>query len=386
MSYVAKLGTPNRFLKGVADVTIFRYGTGDVLAVDTVPTEASVSVPMNYEDVAGGFGNGLAGVIPDSLRLTGKISSNAYSLVERALSFGNEVKNVTSAQLTMVAITSSNAGIIDMTGKAVADSPMGFGKVAYVRKTGTTVYDGTAYKVDSSMKHLQDASGDHVFDVSTSYDVFYFTTAYGAETLDIPGIANLPAVSVQIKYGVYEMTDHVKSHGTFAGWQYAFIPLAIFETDAGTTGNQTSVSGTEVTWTAISPRLNGINILSCDNKGTLGTYAFIPCDGFGNAVSSLAIDESVLVSGTPDYLLLNLNESAPFPVLFVMDDGDVVAPTDLSVFQYSSTGDHITVNANGIIQGDATGSSGGPDNTATATYTKPDGTVLTVTVDVWVKN
>ena len=86
-----KLGDPNLFVKGIADVTITDYKSGNIIGFDKVASEGSITSSVNMGEITGGIGNPLLLTIPDTTRLTGSLTSQAFSMEQRALTSGGEI-------------------------------------------------------------------------------------------------------------------------------------------------------------------------------------------------------------------------------------------------------------------------------------------------------
>lgn len=361
-------GSPNLYVKGIAEQRMFD-GNGNLVGYAKVLSESAVTTAVNLQEVTG-FNGSLVGMIPDSARITGTYTNQAFSLEERALSTGGKISYL-GVHMVCETITATTAELA-VTGTPVrslnqpATDLYGW---CYVKPVGADTYMGTNYGVGLADKIVQ----NFVAVPGNEYEVYYFVENPSARMLSIPTAINPAIVSIEIKYAVYAMQNNNASQGTLYGYLYVCVPRAQLGGDGGgISGSQSAVANSTLTWTALP---DGDNDLSCDTCGQAGGdgayYVLVPCGGSTSEVKSL-----VVVGGG---MTVAANASATLPVKYLMPDNSVVQPNYSDMTYQSAAVGTATVDANGVVTGVAAGST-----TVTATLTKADGKTLTATVNVTV--
>lgn len=365
------LGTPNLFLKGIAEQTFYDPATGNIVGFDNVASEAAISTSVNLQEVVGGIGNALVGVLPDTVRLTGTYTSQAFSLETRRLITGGVLAYNAVAPVCETITASGTTLTVSKTpakhyGQPVADTNCW----CYVKPQGAANYAGTNYMINPTSKQVVNFAAV----ASTTYEVYYFAVNASAQSLSIPDVFNPPYVTVSTKYGVYAKQNNAVSGGTLQGWLYVIVPVAILSGDAGVSANQTANATTDGSWMALSPDSAGLSCAECANGGNnLAYYVYVPCGDADQDVVALAIvggGVTVAVGGT-----------AQIPVKFVMPNDTLVQPVyaDLTYGTPAPAG-KATISSNGVV----TGVSAATGVTATVSYTKGDGTTLNTVCNITV--
>lgn len=314
-----QLGNPNLFLKGMAKVTITDPETGNIIGMDTIPTSAAFSTSANLGEVVGGVGNKLLITIPDTVRVTGSVSSQAFSLKQKAIQMGTDITAGAIAQV-VEAVTASGTSIsvAGTPAKSPAQSANDTYGWAYVREHGKKTYIGTNYKVDLSTGAIIDFTATN----GVQYDVLYFTSFVAGETLNIKDVFAPTIASITIQYMVYSKKGNSVSNSSLYGYIYVTIPRAQFGGDAGISGSQTEVATATYEWNALAPD-NDITLGETCNTAA-GDYAIvslIPCEntakyiaieslGGGVALTSGDTDSIGIVAMTPDGAIQILDTTA----------------------------------------------------------------------------
>lgn len=365
-------GNPNLFVKGIVE-QIFRDPTsGNIVAFDKVASEAALNYTFNLQEITGGFGNKLVGLIPDTTRLSGTYTSQAFSLIQRALlSGGNLSYDGITPVCEKVKVTSGNLVVSQTPVKDYSQNASDTLAWCYFRKHGESNYVGTNYGIDINTKQVNLPVGTVLTD-GDEYDVFYFTANASAQVLALPSAANPAIVSIQQKWGVYAKQNNSISQGTLQGYLYVNVPKAQLNGDAGINGNQTTNSTTEYNWTAVSSDDNSMVCDSCsgDNEN-LAYYIYVPCNGNTASVENLAI----IGAG----ITVAVSAKAQIPVKYVMPDGSLVQPVYSDLTYVSTATSTATVSPTGEVTGVASG-----DTEITITLNKGDGTTLTAICPVTV--
>lgn len=363
------IGKPDKFLKGIAKIKVTDPTTGNIVAYDRVLQEGAISTDANMGEIVGGLGAELQGIIPDTVRLTGTVTSQAFSLEARQFVMGgNHSYNAVTSVCETVTAGGSSLTVTGTPVKHKAQPTSDTYAWCYVRPHNATEYSGTNYRLDMASKVVM----DFVATNGEQYDVTYFIQSASAEELTIPTTMNKPVLTVEIEYAVYAFQNNSATNSTFQGWLNVVVPRAIFTGNAGLTGNQTEASTTDYTWTALDPNNNDIACGACGlTSSNYAYYVYTPCGD-----PTVAVDDLATIGGG---ISLEVSETKQFPVVYVMPDGSPVTPvyTDLT---YTSAADATAeVDTNGVITGIAAGST-----TVTATLTKADGTTLSTVCNVTV--
>lgn len=346
------LGNPNLFVKGVAEQIFYDPATGNIVGYDNVASEAAITTSVNLQNIEGGMGNALVGVIPDTTRVTGTYTSQAFSLETRRLITGGALSyGGISPVCEEITASGATLTVTNTPAKHYAQPASDTNCWCYVKEKDATTYAGTNYSVSPTTKRVT----DFIATSGTVYQVFYFVSNVSARVLAVPDNFNPTMVSVQTKYGVYAKQNNSVSQGTLQGYLYVVVPNAILNGDAGLNANQTSNATTDGSWMALSPDNTMMTCAECGSTGNnLMYYIYVPCSGDDSNIIGL-----VVVGG--DITLTDAAPTAQIPVKVVMKDGSLLQYPYTS-FTYTPEGgsDNLfTVSASGVLTrgsnyGDAT--------------------------------
>lgn len=344
------LGNPNLFVKGMVEVVVTDPESGNIIGYDNVASESAVTTSVNMGEITGGIGNPLLINIPDTTRISGSLTSQAFSLQQRALMTGGAI-TYNSAIPYCETITANSAGYI-LTTKAPVS---GYGQTnggdpwCYVREHGATTYTATAYTIQTI------AGGNYKVNGFTGvsgkqYDVFYFTNMIGAQTLALPSNFNPSVASVRLKYAVYAKQNNSVSNGTLQGYLYFIVPRAQFTGDAGIGASQTNNSTTAYDWIALTPDNNMMDCVSCNGDASdYAYYIYVPCDN-----TMVDVADVVIVGGniTGDAEYIN---SITLPVVLLMKNNTVITPDYSNLTFATSNNEAVGVSNAGKLQANGSG-------------------------------
>lgn len=311
-----RLGDSNIFLKGIVEQIYYDPTTGNIIGYDNVATDGAIETEVNLQEITGGFGNPVVGVIPDSTRMTGSYTSAAFSLHTRQLITGG---NLHYGGVSPVCETITAIGTTLTVSKTPAKhyaQPLSDEKAwCYVKPVGAANYMGTNYGVDLTTKQV-----DYTAVAGQEYEVFYFVQNSSAQVLELPDMFNPSVVAISQKYGLFAKQNNTISHGTFLGNLYVVVSRVILNGNAGINANQTDAATTDGSWMALSPDQN---MMVCDDcataSKTFAYYIYVPCGGETAAVADLAV-----IGGG---VSVKVNETAQIPVVYVMPDGSIQTPS-----------------------------------------------------------
>lgn len=365
-----QLGDANIFLKGIVDQIYRDPTTGNIIGFDNVATDGAIETSVNLQEITGGFGNPVVGVIPDSTRMTGSYTSAAFSLRTRQLiSGGNLHYNAVSPVCETVTANNNQLIVSGNPVKHYAQPASDTTAWCYVKPVGAATYMGTNYGVNTSTKVVNYTPID-----GQQYEVFYFVMNSSAQVLELPDMFNPSVASISQKYGVYAKQNGAVSHGTLQGYLYVEIPRAILTGNAGVSANQTQNATSDGSWMALSPDQNMMVCDDCANSSkTLAYYIYVPCGG-----ATVAVDSLVVVGGG---VSVAEGQTVQIPVKYLMPDGSTQQPTysDMTYSIPTAGATVASVNANGQV----TGISEGATEVA-ITLQKNDGSTLTTNCNVTV--
>lgn len=363
------LGNPNLFVKGMVEAIVTDPTTGNIIGYDNVSSESAVSSSVNMGEITGGFGNPLLINIPDTTRITGTLTSQAFSLQQRALTSGGTLSyNGTASVCETITATATTITVTKQPVKAYGQPASDSYCWCYVRQHGSATYVGTNYGVDPDTRNVDGFTAV----IGQQYDVFYFTSMASAQVLALPASFNPSVATIRLKYGVYAKQNNSVSNGTLQGYLYFVVPRAQFTGDAGIGANQTTNSTTAYDWTAVMPDSNMMECADCgDNDSDYAYYIYVPCGGDDVSVVGLAV-----IGGG---LALSNGTTKQIPIVYVMDDGTTVTPEYSNMSYQSSAPGVASVSESGQVTGEGTGSA-----IITATLLKSDGNSLTATANVTV--
>lgn len=367
------LGNPNLFVKGMVEAKITDPTTGNIIGYDNVANESAITSSFNAGEVTGGVGNPVLINIPDSTRITGTLTSQAFSLRQRALMSGGVYSQanvsvpackVYTADGTTLTIDTTPA--LSRATEQPASDTYGW---CYVRPHGSATFTAQNYGVNLSTGEVQNFEAE----VGKQYDVFYYVVSNMAESLELPSSFNPVVASLSLKYCVYAKQNNSVTNGTLQGYLYFIVPKAQFTGDAGLSGNQTSNSTTDYGWTAVLPDQNVMDCTDCTSSSTgLAYYLYVPCSG-GDA----NITDIYVVGGG---VSVAVGKDVQIPVkYYYAETGQSAVPTYANLDYVSATPAKATVSADGLAHGVSAGSS-----VVTITYHKSNGETLNTTCTVTV--
>ena len=363
------LGNPNLFVKGMVEAIVTDPTTGNIIGYDNVSSESAVTSSVNMGEITGGFGNPLLINIPDTTRISGTLTSQAFSLQQRALTSGGKLSyNGTASYCETITANGTTLTVTKQPVKAYGQPASDTECWCYVREHGSGAYVGTNYGVDPANKQVQGFAAVS----GTQYDVFYFISMASAQVLALPASFNPAVATIRLKYGVYAKQNNSVSNGTLQGYLYFVVPRAQFTGDAGIGANQTANSTTAYDWTAVMPDSNMMECADCgDNDSDYAYYIYVPCGGDDAAVTGLAVVGGGISVAT--------GATKQLPILYVMDDGSAITPEYANMTYQSSADSVASVNDSGQVTGASAGNA-----TVTITLAKSDGTQLTTTANITV--
>lgn len=363
---VTQMGGSNLFVKGVAEQIFMDPTTGNIVGYDRTATNASVATQVNLQEIVGGMGNRLVGVLPDSVRINGTYESAAFSLETREKIMGGQIAYDARASVCEE-LTGDENGVLTVTGDPTpfyGDEANDTGNYwCFVREKGAGEWLGTNYSVNADTKQVNNFYAEE----GKTYEVMYYTHKASVSTLPIPTMWNPVVMTVQVRYAVYAKQGRGDSsnQGVLKGWLYFIVPRAMLTADAGVNGTQTGTATTDGSWMALTNKAENLPMCAdCDGSSSpMAYYVFVPCGETNEAVETiLSVGGGMVVApGQKKQLSLKL----------LMPDDTLVQP-DFTTLNYTSDDEAVaTVTNLGEVIGVAPGTT-----FINAFLAKKDGTVL----------
>jgi len=333
---------------------------------DRTATNASVVTQVNLQEVVGGMGNRLVGVLPDSVRINGTYESAAFSLETREKIMGGQLAYDARASICEE-LTGDEDGVLTVTGVPApfyGDEANETGNYwCYVRERGASEWIGTNYTVNAETKKVNGfyAEEDKI------YEVMYYTHNASVSQLPIPTMWNPVVMTVQVRYGVYakQSKSDTGNQGVLKGWLYFIVPRAMLTADAGVNGSQTGTATTDGSWMALTNKAENLPMCTdCDSSSSpMAYYVFVPCGDANESVVGI-----ISVGGG---MVVDAGKKKQLPIKLLMPD-DTLAQPDFTTLNYTSDDETVaTVTNLGEVVGVGTGTT-----YINAYLAKQDGTVL----------
>lgn len=338
-----RLGDPNLFVQGIADVTLRDPASGNIIGYDKVLADGSAETSQN-DNVITAEKEAVVTVIHSGARLTGSLSSQAFSLQQRANAIGSTVEAGGASPVCMHITATTTKLNVPTTGitisRALGQKETDQYGWCYVREHGADNYVGTNYGIDLTTGEVGKVT-PFVATIGKEYDVFFFIYNQSAQTLEIGSSFDSKVATVEIKYTVYANANNKVSNSTLAGYLYLVVPMAKFTGGAGISGSQTANATTDYSWQALADNNNMPSCEGCGAKGSpYGYYLYVPCGKTTQAVDALAV-----VGGG---VALKVGEEKQIPVKYVVNS-QMVQPT-YSAMSYTPDDATIATVTNGVVK------------------------------------
>ena len=349
------------FIKGVAEQIFFDPVTGNIVGYDKTPTAAAVTVTVNLQEITGGMGNKLVGVLPDTVRISGTYTSSAFSLETRERIMGGQIAyNAVSKVCETITADTTVLTVSKTPAPALGEDPDERLCWCYVRREGDETTRGQNAEVDAATGTVQ----NYATEVGKRYEVTYFSHIVSAQMLPVPSIWNPVVMTVQERYGVYARQNGSAEKGILKGWLYFIVPRAILNANAGLTASQTEASDTEGNWIALPEKPENMPFCDCaEIFHPAAYYVYVPCSGENEAVKSIV--------SVGNGLTLKAGRTAQLPLKLVMPDDSIIQP-DFETINYVSDDESVaTVDPRGIVTGISAG-----ETVVHAFFSKANGAML----------
>ena len=341
--YAERFGGSPLIAAHIAEQIFFNPDTGDIVGYDRVPVTAAIQAKANLFEIAGGMGNRLVGVIPDTVRITGTWKSAAFSFRIKEKIMGGAIAYSAAAPVTETIAGAGGSLHVNRTPDVNLAQEPGDGPICYIRRHGEAKYRGDAYRINPTTGEVIGfTAADGV-----EYDVLYTAHKANAFSLPVPTAWNPVAMTIQTKIGVYSMRRDSRRAGTQVGWLYCIVPRAILSGDAGFTASQTEHAPTDGRWIAIPEKEKSVLFGDCLEKPVCAQYVYVPCSDETDAVEALAVPGGGMT--------LRAGETAPIPVKYLMPDDSLVQADCARLGYISQNAGIAEVSNDGLVRGVSAG-------------------------------
>ena len=346
--------SPHYFVKGIAEQRVTSLENGDLLARETILSDAASEISDSLDEIIG-FENRLVGMLPGSRRITGSYTAQSFSLEAKQLALGGNLgyNGISSVCEEVTADSEGKLYVSRLPAVYYGQTANESNGRAYVRTNETVEPNDPANTGTNVGVALEETSGKgylvgYVGVSSKVYTVTYFTRLAAAKELAIPDVPALRVFTVEQIFGVYAKQHGSFGEGVLTHKLHIIYPYAQFTSGGGVSGSQTAITTSDGTWQAISPDEYANGCTDCGFAGTGAYYVLVPCTADTSAITGLAV-----VGGG---VTVQATKSVQIPVKFVMDDNSVIQPDYSDMTYVSAAEGTATVSESGVVSGVAAGS------------------------------
>ena len=319
------------FSKGIVEAEFFDPATDNLLGYSKYVGDFNPAGSMNNGEVAGGPGNGLIMMIPDTCRLAVTATTVDSNLHNIALTVGSTVQGNGVIE-TVIGLTADSATL----SLSNAAAPLGGenGKVAYVLtstgsdKATVEAASGTAYSVDDN----GDILGFTAVATNT-YCVKYYVQNSSAEMMKVPSLFAPKVVRAHFKVNCYakKTGGDVMASSLYKIRHYIF-PYYYFTNPLNDTLGQTSTGTVNLSGSCLSyseALANG----TCVTTNTSGYYGYIVDELIDG--SSTALVDGIYFIGLGSGASVVRSQTATLPVMYSVN-GVLTSISDMSAVTFTS--------------------------------------------------
>lgn len=364
------------FSKGIINAEFFDPATDNLLGFSAYVSNFSVAGTMNNGEVAGGPGNQLIMMIPDSARLnvtaqTADTDLNSISLtVGGSLAANGIIETVGAFTAASTSLTVANA---------VAPPGGQNGAICYILtssgsdKATVQAGSGTAYKIadGGAVQGFTAVQG-------ATYCVKYFVTNSSAKSLTIPALFAPKVVRAHFAVNLYAKkggSDVMES--SIVGIRHYYFPYYFFTAAMNETASQTETGTVDLSGTCLTYE-EAITSGNCASFGAQ-SYGFIVDEILG-ANSSTAKVDGIYFIGLGGGATVEMGKTLTLPVKYSVD-GMLTNISDMSAVTIESSDEEVATMSGNVVTPVAVGTTtvtASVTNSATST-TYTDSVTVTVT-------
>jgi hypothetical protein len=318
------------YVKGTCQAQLSDPCTGDIVYASNKFQTANITTSVTMGEIRGGMGNAVAAILPSDSALNVEFTAADFSLAAKAAQLGATLSyGAPVSECQTVTATGSSLTIDVTTGAPVA--PVGFaGAIAYVQEigaAGTLSATGKAYPITATgvVTGFSAANG-------RQYKVYYFVNSPTAQMATISSLFDPKVLYFQAQMPVFSNESCAgENEGTRVGWLYVIVPRLKLGANGGVVGDATNPDTTSVSGQAVAFDETVVSAECSDcEAGKMAYYIYVPDNG-SDSIVGLA-----LVGGL---VSIPTSSTMQIPVRFVMENGQLVAPSDYKTgFTYTLDG------------------------------------------------
>lgn len=359
------------FVKGTCQAQLLDPCTMDAVFASNAFQTGNITTSLNMGEIRGGMGNGIVAILPQDSALNVEFTAADFSLAAKAAQVGATVSYGAPTDACQV-VTASGASLTIDVSEGVPVAPVGTASpICYVQEVGvagTIGATGKAYPISVS-----GAVSGFTATANKQYKVFYFVSAPTAQMVSISSLFDPKTLYFKAQMPVFSKEGcSGDNEGTRVGWLYITVPRLKLGGNGGVVGDATNADTTSVSGQALSFDESIVSATCSDCEASqYAYYVYVPDNGASSIMGLAVIGGLVTVPRS---------STAQIPVRFVMENGQLVAPSDYGAgFTYSASGQPTgtTVSNKGVVSAGATAG----DFEVAVSYNN-DGTTLTCPVNV----
>lgn len=359
------------YVKGTCQAQLSDPCTGDIIYASNKFQTANITTSVTMGEIRGGMGNAVAAILPSDSALNVEFTAADFSLAAKAAQLGATLTyGAPVSECQTVTATGTSLSIDVAAG--VPAAPVGFASpIAYVQEigvAGTLAATGKAYPITTAgaVTGFTAVNG-------RQYKVFYFVQSPTAQMATISSLFDPKVLYFQAQMPVFSNESCAgENEGTRVGWLYVIVPRLKLGANGGVVGDATNPDTTSISGQAVAFDETVVSAECSDcEAGKMAYYIYVPDNGSSSIIGLAVIGGLVEVatSGT-----------AQIPVRFVMENGQLVAPSNYATnFTYTASGQPTgtTVSTSGVVNAGTTAG----DFEVAVSYDN-DGTALNCPVNV----
>ena len=337
------------YVKGTCQAQLSDPCTGDIVYASNKFQTANITTSVTMGEIRGGMGNAVAAILPSDSALNVEFTAADFSIAAKAAQLGATLAyGAPVSECQTVAATGTNISVdVFSGGEPVA--PIGFASpICYVQEigaTGTIATTGKAYPID-----ISGGISGFTATAGKQYKVYYFVNSPTAQMATISSLFDPKVLYFQAQMPVFSNESCAgENEGTRVGWLYVIVPRLKLGANGGIVGDATNPDTTSISGQAVAFDDTVVSAECSDcEAGKMAYYIYVPDNGSASIIGLAVVGGLVEVAASG---------TAQIPVRFVMENGQLVAPSSYATgFTYTASGQPTgtTVSNRGVITAGAT--------------------------------
>lgn len=338
------------FSKGIVNAEFYDVATDNLLAYSAYVSNFSVEGTMNNGEVAGGPGNQLVMLIPDTARLNVTAQTADTSINSLALTVGGTLAGNGVIE-TIIGVNASGTSLT-LNG---AVSPMGGqnGAVCYILSSSGS--DKAAVEANSGQAYRVSAGGavqGFTAVANATYCVKYFVENSSAQALTIPALFAPKVVRAHFAVNLYAKKsggDALES--SIVGIRHYYIPYYFFTAALKENASQTETGTVDLSGTCLTYE-QAIENGDCASIGNQ-VYGFIVDEMLGANSSTSKVD-GIYFIGLGDGVLVSTGAPMTLPIKYSVN-GVLTNISDMNQVTFASSATAVATVSGNVVTGVSAG-------------------------------